>query len=383
MTSHRPVIVGVGASELGRDLAASATELAVIACRAALDDAGLAASDVDGVTSFVAAYEGAPLLDVIPALGLDPERLRLQNDVMALSPAAVTAIVDAVDAVREGRAETVIAFKTNKWKRGKPPGPPTDAPRIGGPQQFEVPYGNTMTAQMFAMWATRHFHLFGTREEHLGAIVLANRRHATRNPRATQREALTLVEYLASPWISTPLRKLDCDFPIDGAGALVVTTAERARDLLRRPIEILGGCYREAGWEEWLTWPDLGTPASKDVADRVWSATGAKPADVDVAGLYDGFSIIQLNWLEDAGFCAKGEGGPFAASGALDLGGRLPTNTHGGNLSEGRTHAMGHVIEVVTQLRGDADGRQVPGAKLGFVGAGGGPLAGAMLLSAG
>ncbi|MGH7806344.1 MAG: lipid-transfer protein, partial [Candidatus Binatia bacterium] len=117
MTSHRPVIVGIGATELGRDLPASATELAVAACRAALADAGLSPGDVDGITSFVAAYEGAPLLDVIPALGLDPERLRVQSDVMALSPAAVTAVVDAADAVREGRAETVLAFKTNKWKR--------------------------------------------------------------------------------------------------------------------------------------------------------------------------------------------------------------------------------------------------------------------------
>jgi acetyl-CoA acetyltransferase len=379
--TNRPVIVGLGASALARELAASATELAVEACRAALADAGLEPRDVDGITSFVAAYEGAPLLDVVPALGLDPARLRVQNDVMALSPAAITAVVDAADAVRDGRAETVLAFKTNKWKRGKPPGPPTDQPRIGGPQQFEVPYGNTMTAQTLAMWATRHMHLYGTREEHLGAIVLANRRHAARNPRATQREPLTLDEYLASPWVSTPLRKLDCDFPIDGAGAVVVTTAERARDLRHPPIHILGGLYREALWEEWLTWPDLATMASKDVSDRLWSESGARPDDIDVAGLYDGFSILELCWLEDAGFCAKGEGGPFAASGALDLGGRLPTNTHGGNLSEGRTHAIGHVIEVVTQLRGDAGARQVPGAEIGFVGAGGGPLAGAMLLS--
>ena len=381
MTSHPAVIVGIGGSELGRELEASATDLAVDACRAALADAGLEPKDVDGLTSFVAAYEGAPLLDVAPALGLRPEQLRIANDVMALSPAAVTAVIDAVDAVREGRAETVIAFKTNKWKRGKPPGPPTDQPRIGGPQQFEVPYGNTMTTQTLAMWATRHMHVYGTREEHLGAIVLANRRHAARNPRATQRSPLTLDEYLASPWVSTPFRKLDCDFPIDGAGAVIVTTAERARDLRRKPISILAGLYREALWEEWLTWPDLATGASKDVSDRLWRETGLRPSDIDVAGLYDGFSFLELCWLEDAGFCAKGEGGPFAASGALDLGGSLPTNTHGGNLSEGRTHAIGHVMEVVTQLRRDAADRQVQDAELGFVGAGGGPLAGAMLLS--
>ena len=305
----------------------------------------------------------------------------MQNDVMALAPAAMTTVVDAMRAVESGRCETVIAYKANKWKRGKPPGPPTDAPRIGGPQQFELPYGNTMTAQTLAMWAMRHFHLYGTREEHLGAIAVTNRRHASRNARAALRETITLDDYFRSPWVSEPYRRLDCDFPIDGAGAVVVTTIERARDLKAKPVYVLGGTCREGIWEEWITWPDLSAMASKPVCDELWRDAPLGPKDVDVAGIYDGFSWLELCWLEDAGFCAKGEGGPFVASGAIDLGGALPTNTHGGNLSEGRSHGIGALLEVVQQLRGECDGRQVEDARVGFVANGGGPIAGVVLLS--
>ena len=379
---HPVAIVGVGFSRFARQLEESGADLAVAACRAALDDAGLAPGDVDGITTYLGAYEGALLTEVVPRLGLDPERLRMQNDVMALAPAAITAVVDARTAVREGRCQTVLAYKANKWKRGKPPGPPIDQPRMGGPQQFELPYGNTMTAQTLAMWAMRHFHVYGTKPEHLGAIAVANRRHAGRNPRATQREPITLDDYFASPWVSEPYRRLDCDFPIDGAGALVVTTAERARDLRRAPVYLLGGSYREAVWEEWIDWPDLTTMASKAVSDALWKEVPSlAPDDVDVAGIYDGFSWLELCWLEDAGFCAKGEGGPFVASGAIDLGGSLPTNTHGGNLSEGRSHGIGAMLEVVQQLRGECGRRQVPDARVGFVGNGGGPIAGAVLVA--
>jgi len=380
MTQRYVAIVGIGFSELARSLDDTGGDLAVTACREALGDAGIAPSQVDGIATFVGAYENAPLSEVVPRLGIGPE-LHLESDVMALAPAAVTAVVDAVDAVRSGRCHTVLAYKANKWKRGKPPGPPTDQPRIGGPQQFQLPYGNTMTAQTLAIWAMRHFHEYGTRHEQLGAIALTNRRHAGRNPRAVLREPLTLDQYLRSPWVSEPFRKLDCDFPIDGAGALVVTTLERARDARRKPIYVLGGNYREATWDEWDMWPDLTAMASKPVSDALWAHAPLRPSDVDVAGLYDGFSWLELCWLEDAGFCKKGEGGPFAASGALDLGGELPTNTHGGNLSEGRSHGMGHILEVVQQLRGGCGERQVADAHVGFAGNGGGPIAGAILLS--
>src|ERR1051326_6807936 len=269
MSRTTVAIVGIGFSEFARTLDDTGADLAVAACRGALDDAGIEPSSVDGISTYIGAYEHAPLADVIPRAGLGPN-LALESDVMALAPAAVTAVVDAVNAVKRGQCHTVLVYKANKWTRGKPPGPPTDRPRIGGPQQFELPYGNTMTAQTLAIWAMRHFHEFGTRHEHLGAIAVTNRRHAGRNPRAVLREPLTLEDYFRSPWVSEPFRRLDCDFPIDGAGALVVTTVERARDHRRKPVYVLAGNYREATWDEWEMWPDLTAMASKPVSDALW-----------------------------------------------------------------------------------------------------------------
>jgi acetyl-CoA acetyltransferase len=385
MADRRPVaIVGTGASAFGRDLDASGAALAIAACRAALADSGLAPGAIDGIATYLGAYEHAPLTEVIAGVGLDAGRLRLQSDVMAFAPAALTGVIDAIEAVESGRCEAVLAYKSNKWKRGQPPGAPAPGEavhRVGGLQQFTVPYGHAMTVQWLALWAMRHFHEYGTRHEHLGRLAVTSRRHAGLNPRAVLREPITLEDYFASPWVSEPFRRLDCDYPIDGAGAVIVTTAARARDLRPRPVHVLGAARRDGAMEEWEMWPDLTTMASKQVADQVWRRAGIGPGDIDVAEVYDGFPFLALCWLEDAGFCAKGEGGPFIASGAIELGGTLPTNTHGGNLSEGRSHGIGHLLEAVDQLRGVAGPRQVAGARTAFVGNGGGPIAGALVLA--
>jgi acetyl-CoA acetyltransferase len=373
-------IVGVGASAFARSLPEDGDALAVDACRAALADAGLAPGQVDGVVTYLGSYEHAPLEKVLPTLGIDRDGLRLCEDVFALAPAAMTALDRAVRAVESGHCETVLVYKCNKWKRGQPPGV-QDQPIAQGEYQWTMPYGLTMTAQTLAMWAMRHFALYGTTSEHLGALCVQTRRHAALNPRATLREPLTLEQYLASPWISEPFRRLDCDYPIDGAGAAVVTTPERARDLRATPVHVLASATRDAVWEEWEMWPDFTAMASKPVSDAVWAECGLAPGDVDTVQLYDGFSWLALCWLEDAGFCAKGEGGPFIASGATALGGALPLNTHGGNLSEGRSHGVGHLIEAVCQLRGSCGERQVPEARVAFAANGGGPIAGAVVLS--
>ena len=376
----RPAIAGVGASDFARSLPERGDAIAAIACRAALADAGVDASEIDGVVTYLGAYEDAPLERVLPALGVRDEQLRLRDDIFALAPAAVTALDRAVEAVASGRCETVLAYKCNKWKRGLPPGM-QEAPRAAGDHQWTMPYGLTMTVQTLAMWAMRHFAVYGTTCEHLGALAVQTRRHAALNPRAVLREPLGMEEYLASPFIAEPFRKLDCDYPIDGAGALVVTTPERARDLRQPPIWVLANATRDGVWEEWEMWPDFTTMPSKQVADAVWAQSGLRPEQVDVAEIYDGFTWLTLCWLEDAGFCAKGEGGPFVASGATGLGGRLPLNTHGGNLSEGRSHGVGHLLEAVAQLRGTAGPRQVAEARIAFAANGGGPLAGAVVLA--
>ena len=390
MSKHpppRPVaIVGIGASEFARALDDDGAALAVAACQAAVRDAGLELEHIDGVTTYLGAYEHAPLSEVVARLGLPEERLRVRSDVMAFAPAAMTGVIEAIEAVQRGQANVVLAYKSNKWKRGQPPGAPAPgqaARKVGGLQQFTLPYGHAMTAQWLALWAMRHFHMYGTRHEHLGQIAVTSRRHARLNPRAVLQAPMTLDDYFASPWIAEPFRRLDCDYPIDGAGAVVVTTPERARDLRRRPVYVRGAARRDGAMEEWETWPDLTTMASKEVSDRVWEISGLSPKDVDVAEIYDGFTFLALCWLEDAGFCKKGEGGPFVASGAIALDGPLPTNTHGGNLSEGRSHGIGHLLEAVEQLRGTAGPRQVANAEVAFVGNGGGPIAGAVVLARG
>jgi acetyl-CoA acetyltransferase len=370
----------VGTSPFARSLPEDGDALAALACRAALDDAGLSPAEIDGVVTYLGAYEHAPLERVLPALGIERSQLRRCEDVFALAPAAVTALDRAVRAVASGECEMVLAYKSNKWKRGQPPGV-QDEPRAAGDYQWTMPYGLTMTAQTLAMWARRHFHQYGTTCEHLGALAVQTRRHAALNPRAVLREPLTMEHYLASPWIAEPFRRLDCDYPIDGAGALIVTTAERARDLRQRPIYVRGCETRDGVWEEWEMWPDLTTMPAKHVSDAVWAQSGLTAKDVDTAQIYDGFTWLTLCWLEDAGFCAKGEGGPFVASGTTALGGSLPLNTHGGNLSEGRSHGVGHLIEAVCQLRGACGPRQVPGATVAFAANGGGPIAGAVVLA--
>jgi acetyl-CoA acetyltransferase len=189
-----------------------------------------------------------------------------------------------------------------------------------------------------------------------------------------------MQDYFNSPIVTTPFRMLDCDFPVDGAGAVVLTTLERARDLPNPPVTVLGGEMATGPRPDWDQWPDLTTMAARRAADRLWERTGVRPQDLDVAQVYDGFSWLALCWLEDLGFCAKGEGGPFVAEGNAALGGAIPSNTHGGSLSGGRLHGITHVIECVEQIRGTAAGRQVPGAELGVVTAGGGTMAGALLL---
>jgi acetyl-CoA acetyltransferase len=239
-----------------------------------------------------------------------------------------------------------------------------------------------MTSQWLAMWAQRHMHVYGTTPEHLGSIAIAFREHASRNPLAPMRAPLTMDDYLASPMVTTPFRMLDCDFPVDGAGAVVVTTLERARDLARPPVRYLAGRIVTGPRPDWDQWPDLTQMASARLAGDLWAGAGVGAKDVDVAQVYDGFSWLALCWLEDLGFCEKGEGGPFAADGNLGPGGHLPTNTHGGSLSGGRLHAISHIIECVEQLRGTAGDRQVANAQVGVVTAGGGTMAGAAVLAA-
>jgi acetyl-CoA acetyltransferase len=227
-------------------------------------------------------------------------------------------------------------------------------------------------------------HEFGTTREQLGALAVNARANAAKNPNAIYTDPMTLDDYLAARMISTPLCLFDCDAPTDGATAFVISHCDRAGDLPNPAVHVNALGTALHGRPSWDQWEDLTTMAARDAAASMWARTDLAPADVDVAQLYDGFSILNLIWLEALGFCDKGEGGPFVEGGSrIGLGGELPLNTGGGQLSGGRLHGFGLVHEAVLQLRGQADGRQVDVPEVAVVANGGGNLAGTMLLTRG
>jgi acetyl-CoA acetyltransferase len=228
---------------------------------------------------------------------------------------------------------------------------------------FAMPFGLLMAAAAYALPTRRHMHLYGTTSEQLGHIAVTFREHASRNPRAVMGgRPMTLADHQASPMIADPHRLFDCCLESDGACAVVVTTAERARDLAKRPVEILAseqgapkgyafGHFTNANIPDAL----YATGGGEEMACRLFGKAGVGPSDVDVAQIYDHFTGCVLLQLEDYGFCKRGEGGPFVESGALKVdGGSLPTNTHGGSLSEAYIHGLNHVVEGVRALRGDS-----------------------------
>jgi acetyl-CoA acetyltransferase len=236
---------------------------------------------------------------------------------------------------------------------------------------FTMPFGMFSPPIAYAMVLRRHMHRFGTTVEHMGHVAVTTRAHAARNPRAVMGDRpMTMDDYLASRWVSEPFRLFDCCLENDGACAVVVTTAERAADSAHGPVALLGaaqGALQGFGHGQYsnVSMPDddYASAGARQVAARLWAASGVGPSDIDVAQIYDHFTGLVLLSLEDFGFCQRGEGGPFAASGALSWsGGSLPTNTHGGSLSEAYIHGLNHVVEGVRQLRGSST-CQVDGAR--------------------
>jgi acetyl-CoA acetyltransferase len=235
-------------------------------------------------------------------------------------------------------------------------------------------------ANWLALHCKRHMHLYGTTKEQLGALAVNSRNNAGKNPLAAYRDPITMEDYLAARPVSDPFGLLDCDVPIDGSIALVVSTSDHSGDC-DHPVRVqaMGGASGQGGW---YGRPDFPKMASVDAAAEMWSRTDLKPADVDVAELYDGFTFITLAWLEALGFCGDGESGPFVEGGSrIALDGELPLNTYGGQLSAGRMHGYWVVHEACLQLRGQAGERQVARHEVAAVAAGGGPIAGCLLLS--
>ena len=352
--------------------------MATESCRTALADAGLATQEVDGFGTFTV-NDTPRSMEVAYALGLDGSRWNLDlsggghNSPLLVSQAAL--------AIEAGVCEAVLLYRSLNGRSGKRFGSVEGAVAVGGSLQFGAPHGYVAPPQWFALWARRHMHRYATTSEDFGHVALTFRRHAEANEQALQRAPLDMDSYLASRWICEPFRLYDCALEADGAVALLLTTAMRARDLRQRSVRIVAGeAYMGAGGYV-DAWPEMSEMYSAVVAPRLWRRSGLRPADVDVACLYDCFTYTALCATEDFGFCGKGEGGDFYADGRATHGGDVVINPHGGLLSEGYIHGFNHHYEAVLQLRDQGGARQVDGAKIALV-SGGGPAYGSAILYA-
>ena len=363
-------IVGVGETPYTRGEGSGAGLLALQlqAAVRAIEDAGLANGSIDGIIPF-------PRLGVAEefAASLGVRDLRFAATVNMGGAAPVASLQVAAMAVTSGAADYVLLpAGWNGYSGSRAREAVTfEAALPGGAiaRDYYIPHGLTAPPQWYSIVARRHMHEFGTTQEQLGAIALAMRAHARLNPNAVMRDKpMTIDDYLASPVIAGPYRLFDCCLETDGAAAVVVTSAERARDLQRDPVYIMGVASGQPyPADEFFNREDVFTTGLTLAAPRAFEMAGVSPADVDFAQIYDCFTFEVIQQLEEAGFCPRGEGGAFVQGGRIELGGDLPVNTHGGLLSEAHVLGMNHVVEAVRQLRRDAGDRQVQDAEIGVV----------------
>lgn len=384
-------ISGIGATGFSRDSGVSDLALAVEASRQAIADAGLRPIDIDGVVrcDMDLVHHNA----IGDALGMDDLTYWSVGTIGGSAPPSM--IGQAVGAIMSGQARNVLVYRSLNGRSGVRYGlSAADAdgrprPRVGGQgtlDEYFHPMGLLVPGQCYAMVAQRHMAEFGTTHEQLGAIATTCRDRANANPSAQMHgRPLTLDGYLDGRWLSQPLRLFDYCLETDGACAVIVTSTERAMDapnppaLIRAVAQASGPDVQGGMLMPILMRPDYVTWPSARVADVLYRRAGLGPADIDVAQIYDCFTITVLIQLEDYGFCGKGEGGPFAASGAIGMDGILPINTGGGHLSEGYIHGMNHIVEGVRQIRGTSTS-QVDGAETCLVTAGSPPASGALIL---
>ena len=383
-------ITGIGQSDVGRRLHRDPLALTLDACLAAIADAGLTVRDIDGLSTYPglsmgmpAGFTGAGAADVHDALRLELDWF----DSGLETSGQLGSVVKACMAVACGLATHVLCFRS-VWE-GSAQGRKGRAaigsgvPKASGPMQWSLPFAAASAAVWIAMFAQRHFHVYGTTREQMAWIALSGRRHAARNPKAIYRDPMTLDDYLAARLIATPFGLFDCDVPCDGATAVIVSRRERAGDLRRPPIQVEAVGTALHGRPSWDQFDDLTTMANRDAGRHLWARTALTPSDVDVAEIYDGFSFLTMSWLEALGLCEVGESGPFIDGGTrIALDGELPLNTHGGQLSAGRLHGYGFLHEACVQLWGDGGERQVPGnPEVAVAAAGGGNTCGCLLLT--
>jgi acetyl-CoA acetyltransferase len=363
--SGRHVIAGIGHTAFGKLPGSDTVSLNVEACRNAIADAGIDKSVVDAVFVKVptSAHQFMFGQKVAEALGITP---RIGGAWDQGGAANITLLSFAIMAIEAGQCDVALVCYADNPRTG-------NRAVFGRPRGDDAAYGWFSTAAGYAMIHRRHMIEYGTRPEDFAAVAIASRKHGAGNPNAQLRSPLDLDKYMASPWIVDPIRKDDCALVSDGGAALVVMSAKRAKELgVAQPVPVLGFGHGQTSYEI----PQRATLTSTEAARAAATAfrmAGLKPADVDVAQLYDCFTVTVLMTLEDYGFCRKGEAGRFVADGAIEMGGRLPINTSGGLLSETGMPGMQLIMEGVRQMRGTAR-LQVPNAKVCLVSNQGGTM---------
>lgn len=386
----KSIVSGIGISRIGRRTGIPGLDLTLEAAHAAIADAGLEPKDIDGISTM----GDTPLNETSAALGIDPPYTGGGFDTGGL----LSPFMSACIAVAEGRARHVLVYRTVQMMGGtvlppQSPGPGAQAARPGQPKEDPVAtmmgdmgtllaYHAFSAANWLAMHCRRHMHLYGTTKEQLGWLAMNSRKNAALNPLAIYQDPMTLDDYMSARIVSSPFGLFDCDVPIDGSIAFVVSHADYAPDCPSHPLRVnaLGGSPGAGGWVQRADYPKM---ASAEAASQMWSRTDLTPEDVDIAELYDGFTFLTFAWLEALGLVGDGEAGPFVEGGErISLAGQLPLNTYGGQLSAGRMHGYWVLHEACVQLRGQAGGRQVAKQpEVAVVSNGGGPIAGCLLLT--
>jgi len=360
-------IAGIGATEFSKDSGRSELKLAVEAARAALDDAGLTPADVDGMVTFSMDSNA----EIAVARELGAGELTFFSLIGYGGGAACATVHQAAMAVATGAASVVICYRALNERSGRRFGQVSvaavqAATSSGIDSGWHYPMGLATPAATVAMAARRYMHVFGATSADFGAVAVADRKHAATNPAAWfYQRPIMLADHQESRWICEPLRLLDCCQETDGAVAIVVTSLERARSLRNSPVVIRAAAQGSGPDQYTMTSyyrDDLsGLPEMGVVARQLWAQATLQPDDIRTAVLYDHFTPYVLMQLEELGFCPRGEARDFIAGGAIELGGRLPLNPHGGQLGEGYLHGMNGIAEGVRQVRGTSV-NQVPGA---------------------
>ncbi len=388
------VLSGIGISRIGRRTGIPGRDLTMEAVRAAIADAGLVPADIDGI----ATLGDTPAAEVNAELQIEAADCGAGFGTGGL----LSPVMSACRAVSERRARHVVVYRTIQMLGGTVPVKREEnAPAPPLARMFEIPEGEAKpavgamddvndlvaaqaysAANWLALNCRRHMEQYGTTKEQLGWLALNGRLNAALNPLAVYREPMTMADYLGARLVSTPFGLLDCDVPVDGSIAVVVSHAEYGPDCPHRAVQVaaIGGSDGAGGWFHRDDYPKM---AMSDAAAQMWSRTELRPADLEVAELYDGFTYLAMAWLEALGVCGDGEAGPFVEGGArIARDGVLPLNTYGGQLSAGRMHGYWALHEGCLQLRGEAGERQVlQRPEIGVVSVGGGPVAGCMLLT--